>query len=343
MWGLITGVVAAIISAPTAAYVFGGVTGSGTDVLVAAFRASGGGILASVLAQGSVSDPFDKMLSFMVVWLILRSLPARFKARQSHSVNSFSMYVARESGLHRLHPLTKIVLVLLVITAGLSMPGSWTGYFLIVLIVFPLAYWGRVLPELLRTTWKVTLPLAISVILIQSLFWGSGTPIFEFGILAPKVEGARYAVISLGRIILIMSDFLLFSMTTRPDTLMIALKQTGMPSFIAYIIVTTLQIVPSFQRKASTILDAQRSRGLETEGSMFIRARALVPIILPLVLGSLVEVEERAIAIEARAFNSTKQETSLIEIHDTNLQRNMRIAMAATMVICIIFGILWRL
>jgi uncharacterized membrane protein len=81
MWGLITGIVAAIISAPTAAYVFGGVTGSGTDVLVAAFRASGGGILASVMAQGSVSDPFDKMLSFMVVWLILRSLPARFKAR----------------------------------------------------------------------------------------------------------------------------------------------------------------------------------------------------------------------------------------------------------------------
>lgn len=81
IWGLVTGIIAAIISAPTAAYVFGGVTGSGTDLLVAAFRASGGNILASVMAQGAVSDPFDKMLSFMVVWLILRSLPARFKAR----------------------------------------------------------------------------------------------------------------------------------------------------------------------------------------------------------------------------------------------------------------------
>jgi len=81
IWGLVTGVVAAIISAPTAAYVFGGVTGSGTDLLVAAFRASGGNILASVMAQGAVSDPFDKMLSFMIVWLILRSLPVRLKAR----------------------------------------------------------------------------------------------------------------------------------------------------------------------------------------------------------------------------------------------------------------------
>jgi len=80
-WGLITGIIAAIISAPTAAYVFGGVTGSGTDLVVAAFRASGAGILSSVMAQGAVSDPFDKMLSFMVVWLILRSLPARFRAQ----------------------------------------------------------------------------------------------------------------------------------------------------------------------------------------------------------------------------------------------------------------------
>lgn len=79
--GLVTGVVAAILSAPTAAVVFGGVTGGGTDLLVAAFRASGGNILSSVMAQGSVSDPFDKMLSFMVVLLILRALPARFKAR----------------------------------------------------------------------------------------------------------------------------------------------------------------------------------------------------------------------------------------------------------------------
>ncbi len=79
--GLITGIVAAIISAPTAAFVFGGVTGAGTDLLVAAFRASGANILASALAQGSVSDPFDKMLSFIIVWAILQALPARFKAR----------------------------------------------------------------------------------------------------------------------------------------------------------------------------------------------------------------------------------------------------------------------
>jgi len=79
--GLATGVVAAIISAPIAAYVFGGVTGGGTDALVAAFRASGAGILASNLAQGTVSDPFDKMTSYMLVYLIIQALPRRLLQR----------------------------------------------------------------------------------------------------------------------------------------------------------------------------------------------------------------------------------------------------------------------
>lgn len=79
--GLLTGVVAAIISAPTAAVVFGGVTGAGTDLLVAAFRASGANILAATLAQGSVSDPLDKMISFLIVWAIIQALPKRFRAR----------------------------------------------------------------------------------------------------------------------------------------------------------------------------------------------------------------------------------------------------------------------
>jgi hypothetical protein len=79
--GLFTGIVAAVLSAPMAAVVFGGVTGAGTDLLVAAFRASGAGILESTFAQGVVSDPFDKMTSFLLVWLIVQSLPRRLLAR----------------------------------------------------------------------------------------------------------------------------------------------------------------------------------------------------------------------------------------------------------------------
>ncbi len=79
--GVITGLVAAFVSAPIAAYVFGGVTGGGTDVLVAAFRQAGLDVLGASMAQGTMSDPLDKAVTFMVVWGIVRALPARFVAR----------------------------------------------------------------------------------------------------------------------------------------------------------------------------------------------------------------------------------------------------------------------
>ena len=253
------------------------------------------------------------------------------------------MYVARESGLHKLHPLTKGLLTLLLLVAGLTLPGNWTGYFLVLLVVFPLAIWGKIFSPFIQMVFRVSLPFIISVVVIQSLFWGEGTPIFEFWIFSPKVEGALFALISVGRILLVMSSFILFAMTTRPDTLMISLKQVGVPSSLAYIIVTTLQIIPRFQSKASTILDAQRSRGLETEGNLLVRSRALVPIILPLVLGSLVEVEERAIAIEARGFNSNRKETALIEIPDTRWQVVLRRVFIVLMVLSVVARIAWRL
>lgn len=258
-------------------------------------------------------------------------------------MNTFSMYVARESGLHKLHPLTKGLLTLLLLVAGLTLPGNWIGYLLVLFVVIPLVLWGKIFPNFIRAVWVVSLPFIISVVIIQSLFWGEGTPLFELWILSPKREGALFALISTGRIILVMAGFILFAMSTRPDMLMISLKQVGAPSSLAYIIVTTLQIIPSFQRKAFTILDAQRSRGLETEGNLVVRARAVVPIVLPLVLGSLVEVEERAIAIEARGFNSRKEETSVIEIPDTRMQIFLRRLFIFLMLVCIIARITWQL
>jgi energy-coupling factor transport system permease protein len=253
------------------------------------------------------------------------------------------MYVARESGLHNLHPLTKSLLTLLLLVAGLTLPGNWTGYLLVLFVIIPLAIWGKIFPNFIRVVWAISLPLIVSVVLIQSLFWGEGTPLLEFWILSPKKEGALYALIAVGRIILVMSAFMLFAMSTRPDALMISLKQVGVPSSLAYIIVTTLQIVPRFQNKASTIMDAQRSRGLETQGNVFVRARAFVPIVLPMVLGSLVEVEERAIAIEARGFNSSRKETALIEIQDTQTQVMLRRIFISLMILSILARIAWQL
>jgi hypothetical protein len=79
--GLATGIVAAIVSAPIAAVVFGGVTGSGTDLLVAAFRAGGDSLVSATLKQGLLSDPMDKMITSFVVFFIIGNLSQRFIAR----------------------------------------------------------------------------------------------------------------------------------------------------------------------------------------------------------------------------------------------------------------------
>jgi hypothetical protein len=79
--GLTCGIVSAIISAPISALVFGGVTGSGTDLLVAAFQKGGDDLQTAVTKQGLLSDPIDKTLTFFIVFAILGALSRRFAAR----------------------------------------------------------------------------------------------------------------------------------------------------------------------------------------------------------------------------------------------------------------------
>jgi energy-coupling factor transport system substrate-specific component len=73
--------VAAVVSAPIAAYVFGGVTGGGTDLVVGLFRAMGANIWQAVLGQGIVSDPLDKALTFVLAWSVVQAMPRRQLAR----------------------------------------------------------------------------------------------------------------------------------------------------------------------------------------------------------------------------------------------------------------------
>ena len=110
------------------------------------------------------------------------------------------------------------------------------------------------------------------------------------------------------------------------------LTRRGLPPQIAYVIISTLQILPQMQAKAQTIMAAQRSRGLDTQSSFLKRIGSLVPLVGPLVFGSLVEVEERAIAIEARGFASTRPKTSLYDVPDTSSDKVLRWILVALVV-----------
>jgi energy-coupling factor transport system permease protein len=120
---------------------------------------------------------------------------------------------------------------------------------------------------------------------------------------------------------------------TRPDHLMQALTDSGLPHQLGYVVVTTMQLIPRFQSKAQKIISAQQSRGLETGGSLLHRARMLLPLVAPLILGSIIDIEERAIALEARAFAREGERTSLYSLHDSRAQTTLRYGLLAFMLI----------
>jgi energy-coupling factor transport system substrate-specific component len=85
--GILQGVLAAIVSAPISAYLFSGVMMAGTDFLVLYFRSMGNTLLNSVFYQGLASDPVDKLVTYLLVFFLTRSLPRRLISRLRGAAN----------------------------------------------------------------------------------------------------------------------------------------------------------------------------------------------------------------------------------------------------------------
>jgi len=232
-----------------------------------------------------------------------------------------SFFLPRRSGLHELHPLTKLVGVLALVGIGFLARWSHLPIALFLFAVLPLAAWGRIARDLIRVTLTVVLPFVISIAIVQGLFFpGATKTLIDFGFFAQKEEGLVFAYGTAGKILLLAGAGLLLLFSTHPSDLMLALVQCGMPHALGYIVVTAIQLLPQLQAKAAAILDAQRARGLETEGTVLVRVRALIPLLSPLVFGALADVDERALALEARAFSSRRAKTSFKELRDTRGQ-----------------------
>jgi energy-coupling factor transport system permease protein len=253
-----------------------------------------------------------------------------------------SLYILRDSALHRLNPLTKLVLTFAFILTSFLSPWYWTAPTLIFVGILPLSVVGKVWREYLWTALRLLVPAIGFIFVMQSLFLPlGGHEIFRWLIFHPTYESLAQGFLTAMRIFVMISAFIIFLLSTHPNELMGDLTRRGLPGQFAYVIVSTLQIIPQMQAKAQTIIAAQRSRGLDTEGSYLKRIGALVPLVGPLVFGSLVEVEERAIAIEARGFTSTRTKTFLREIPDTRADKILRWGLVV-FVILVLLAKLWR-
>jgi energy-coupling factor transport system permease protein len=239
-----------------------------------------------------------------------------------------SFYRKKNSPIHALNPFTKLMLALALIIYGLSGEGLWTATIMVGLVLLPLALVAKLLREYIGVAVRLILPTAGFMFVMQSIFIPGGTTeIFRLGFISVELETMQRSYLIASRIFLFISAFVLLLLTTHPSELMSDLTRRGLPPQFAYVIISTLQIIPQMQAKAQTIIAAQRSRGLDTESSFFKRVGLLVPLAGPLVFGSLVEVEERAIAIEARGFTSTRPKTFLRDIPDTPTDKVIRWAL----------------
>lgn len=246
-----------------------------------------------------------------------------------------SFFVPVNSILHRLNPLTKLTFVFaMIVPAFLSLP-ELAPFFAIP--VFIAVFIGKVQKQYLGLLFKLVLPTILFMFIMQSLFLPDGkTILFKVGIFDVSKETMQTAFLTVSRIFVMVSSFAILLLTTHPSNLMSDLTRRGLPPQFAYVIISTLQILPQMQAKAQTIIAAQRSRGLDTESTFLKRIGSVLPLVGPLVFGSLVEVEERAIAIEARGFTSKNNKTSLYEIPDLPLDKFIRWALLILVIISIV-------
>jgi energy-coupling factor transport system permease protein len=250
-----------------------------------------------------------------------------------------TIYLPRNSGLDSLHPLTKLALLFLCFACAAALPSlPWLlGFYIFALL--PLALWGRLAGPFLKTCLTVVGPFVLSLAVIQGFFGIGDTVLFSLGRFTFKLEGLLAGLTVAARILVALGGTLLLMQSTAVSRLMLALTQRGFPQRIAYVVLTAIQIFPSFQDRAQVIMDAQQARGLELQVGFFKRAALLLPLIGPLILGSVVDVEERAMALEARAFSSPAPKTSLLDLPDSAAQRAARL----TLVLAAAALLAWRL
>lgn len=221
-------------------------------------------------------------------------------------------YIRRDSIIHDLNPVVKFSLVILVVVIFLS-SSSMLNFIVMNVVILSLAFVAKVGREFLKGLAFMIGPIFIFSLIIHGLFNPLGTgeeSFFSFLTINISMEGINYGLFFGFKITALISVFYLFILTTYPGRMVTSLRSLGLPHKIGFIVNATLQIVPLMLRDAETILDAQRARGLETKGKLWQRLKAFIPLIGPIVLGSVMRVYERTIALEVRGFSLVGKKTS---------------------------------
>lgn len=255
---------------------------------------------------------------------------------------TIGQYVKGDSILHRLDPRTKIFGMLAIMVA-LFFVNNWIGLVYAGVVVFavlfasqvPLKFYIRGVKPL---RWILLFTAAIQIFLTP------GEIIWQWGILHITAEGVRLAIFMCVRLVLLVMTTSVLTLTTTPivltdavENLLSPFKRIGVPAHeLAMMMTIALRFIPLLADETEKIMAAQKARGAAfDEGGLMDRARALLPILVPLFLSAINRASELAMAMEARCYHGGEGRTRLHELHYENRDRVAGILVALILALAV--------
>lgn len=237
---------------------------------------------------------------------------------------TLGQYFPGKSVIHRLDPRTKILLTVLYIVA-VFLANTPIVFLLLAVSVFLTILISKIsLRVILRGIRPIIYVLIITALINVLMTKGNSEPLVSFWVIKIYKEGIVRAVfMALRVILLIVGTSVLLTYTTSPisltdgiEKLLAPLKKIGIPVHVFAMMMTiALRFIPTLVEETEKIMNAQKSRGADfSTGSLIKRAKALVPILIPLFVSAFKRADELAVAMECRCYRGDKNRTKLVKL-----------------------------
>ncbi|MBQ8930039.1 MAG: energy-coupling factor transporter transmembrane protein EcfT [Oscillospiraceae bacterium] len=225
--------------------------------------------------------------------------------------------------VHRLDPRTKILLTILYIVA-LFCAKNYVSYAFMLLVLITCV---RLSTIRVRSLVRGIKPLIIIIVFtaILNMFFTKGTPVADVWLIRRITwEGLRTALFMVLRIMMLVSGTFLLTYTTSPmaltdglERLLNPLKKIRVPVHeLAMMMSIALRFIPTLIEETDKIMSAQKARGADFEtGNILQRAKAMIPLLVPLFISAFRRADELATAMESRCYHGGEGRTRLKQLH----------------------------
>lgn len=236
-----------------------------------------------------------------------------------------------------LNPFTKMNAVLLLMVTGLMVNNLYFNL-MIVLVMIMLSILTGLFEDYFKPLIKTSVILGLTMFFMISVTTRGDLYLFGFLGLEVYQEGILKATFLVSRIILILSSFLFLFKVVDSQELTYILAKMGFSPLGIFVIKSTFQMIPELSDQMMVIRNAQQSRGMNFEGNLFLRYKKLIPLIMPLVLSSFYNTEQRALVLESRNISTSQKVQRLYQVNKKPIDKILN----TVFLIVLLYLIYWK-